>query len=75
MVIYILGFFLLGYLLFLNFDLDFFLDRRYHLINKSNRVRQSDAILGGTVVLMITLLLLSLVLVMLKNCLNSITSM
>ena len=43
-------------------------------VNKSNRVRQSDAIFGVMVLLMIALLLILLV-VTLKICLNSITSM
>ena len=44
-------------------------------INKSNRVRQSNAIFGVMILVMVALLLLSLVVVTLKNCLNSITFM
>ena len=44
-------------------------------INKSNRVRQSDAIFGVMVLLMIALLFILLVVVMLKIYLNSIISM
>ena len=43
--------------------------------NKSNRVRQSDAIFGVMVLLMIALLFILLVVVMLKIYLNSIISM
>jgi len=43
--------------------------------NKSNRVRQSDAILGVIVLSMIALLFILQVVVTLKICLNSITSM
>ena len=42
--------------------------------NKSNRVRQSDAICGVMVLLMIALLFILLVIITLKICLNSITS-
>ena len=43
--------------------------------NKSNRVRQSDAIFGVIVLLMKALLFILLVVVTLKICLNNITSM
>ena len=43
--------------------------------NKSNRVRQSDAIFGVIVLLMIALLFILLVVVTLKICLDSIPSM
>ena len=45
------------------------------LENKSNRVRQSDAIFGVMALLMIALLFILLVVVMLRICLNSIISM